>query len=212
MYGSRLYVQCVLIWWLRGMQMVLSHPLQIVYFKLWDAETVQKDSMLIAYRYELLTIRIISDIKFAIGTKWMTFVPHDLSRTKVFRMFVHSFLLDLPRGLADSNQSALFSAVALQKCEKGLMFDVSLSNSFHVYFAVKHAVTLLLYYHVSFMWAFSSMHVEVTTERSTRRPTAQAVTALSRLEWYCTEKYLSCVHSDRQDLTLFFWLYGKNID
>jgi hypothetical protein len=64
-------------------------------------------------------------------------------------------VLDLPRGLADCNQSALFSTVALQKCEKGLVFDVSLSNWFHVYFAVKHAVTLLLY-HVSFVWACSS--------------------------------------------------------
>jgi len=97
-------------------------------------------------------------------------------------MSVHCSLLDLPRGLAGGNQSALFSAVALQKCEKSLMFDVSLSNWFHVYFAVKHAVTLLLYYHVSFRWAFSSVHVEVTAERSRRRPTAQAVPAFSRLE------------------------------
>jgi len=43
-------------------------------------------------------------------------------------MSFRRYVLDLPRGLADCNQSALFSAVALQKCEKGLMFDVSLSN------------------------------------------------------------------------------------
>ena len=93
----------------------------------------------------------------------------------MFRMSVHCSLLDLPRGLADCNKSALFSAFALQKCEKVLMFDVCLSNWFHVYFAVTHAVTLLLYYQVSFVWAFSSMHVEITAERCTSRPIAQAV-------------------------------------
>jgi len=109
----------------------------------------------------------------------MTFRTTRLVHNKSVRMSFRRSVLDLPRRLADCNQPALFSAVALQKCEKDLMFDVSLSNWFHVYFAVKHAVTLLLYHHVSFVWAFSSMHVEVTAQRSARRPTAQALTCYS---------------------------------